>query len=109
MSDYRYRNSSDPLYRDPNDPMGYAGYEPAGGRIGTAWGWIAGAIFLVIVAALAFGVRHEPNSRVASYNPTPPAATHPLGPPMVANPAAPDAPGLTPPPAPSRAPMPGRP
>ena len=52
-------------YRDPNDPMyGNRGYEPAD-RTGTSWGWIAGAVFLVIVLGLAFGVGHEP-SRVAS-------------------------------------------
>ena len=35
-------------YRDPNDPM-YR-YEPAD-RTGMSWGWIAGAVFLVIVLA----------------------------------------------------------
>jgi hypothetical protein len=104
MSDFR---NSDPLYRDPNDPMtGNIGYEPAS-RGNTGWGWIAGAVFLVIVLALAFGAGHEPNnnSRVASNSPTPPAATHPLtlGP-QRTNPAAPAAPGLTPPPAPPQSP-----
>ena len=44
-------------YRDPNDPM--YGYEPAD-RTGMSWGWIAGAVFLVIVLAVALGVGHEP-------------------------------------------------
>jgi hypothetical protein len=76
-------------YRDPNDPMyGNTAYEPAGRRDGTSWGWIAGAVFLVIVLALAFGVGHEP-SRVASNDVTPPQTTAPATPtPM---------PGLTPP------------
>ena len=57
-------------YRDPNDPMyGNTGYEPADRRDGTSWGWIAGAVFLVIVLALAFGValrrlKNEPMSNV---------------------------------------------
>jgi hypothetical protein len=76
-------------YRDPNDPMyRNTGYEPAGRGTGINWGWIAGAMFLVIVLALAFGVGHEP-SRVASNNPPPPQTSAP----------APSAlPGLTPPP-----------
>ena len=66
-------------YRDPNDPMyGNTGYEPAD-RTGMSWGWIAGAVFLVIVLALAFGVGHEP-SRVASNNAAPPQATAPASP-----------------------------
>jgi hypothetical protein len=76
-------------YRDPNDPMyGNRGYEPAD-RTGTSWGWIAGAVFLVIVLGLAFGLGHEP-SRVASNNTTPPQTTAPAAPSMM--------PGLTPPP-----------
>jgi hypothetical protein len=66
-------------YRDPNDPMyGNTGYEPAD-RTGMSWGWIAGAVFLVIVLALAFGVGHEP-SRVASNNAAPPQTTAPASP-----------------------------
>lgn len=92
MSDFR-----DPLYRDPNDPMtGNVGYEPSAGR-NAGWGWIAGAVFLVIVLAIAFGVGHEPNNRVAS-NTAPPAMNHPLAPPAAMNPAPGTAP-LAPPPA----------
>jgi hypothetical protein len=81
-------------YRDPNDPMyGNRGYEPAD-RTGTSWGWIAGAVFLVIVLALAFGVGHEP-SRVASNNAAAPQATAPALP-SEAQPST--VPGLTPPP-----------
>lgn len=79
MSDFR-----DPLYRDLNNPMsGNVGYEPATGR-NAGWGWIAGAVFLVIVLALAFGVGHAPDSRVAS-NTMAPATTHPLAPPAATN------------------------
>lgn len=107
MSDFR---NNDPLYRDPNNPMtGNIGYEPAERR-STGWGWIAGAVFLVIVLALAFGAGHESNnSRVASNSPTPPAATHPLtvGP-TATSPAPPAAPGLAPPPAPAPSPTPNQ-
>jgi hypothetical protein len=81
-------------YRDPNDPMyGNRGYEPAD-RTSTSWGWIAGAVFLVIVLALAFGVGHEP-SRVASNNTATPQATAPASP-SEGQPS--KLPGLTPPP-----------
>jgi hypothetical protein len=84
-------------YRDPNDPMhGNLGYEPAD-RTNTGWGWIAAAVFLVIVLALAFGVSHEP-SRVAS-NDTP--TTRMAPPTSPTNPGT--LPGLTPPPAPAPA------
>jgi hypothetical protein len=82
-------------YRDPNDPMyGNTGYEPAGRRTGTSWGWIAGAVFLVIILALAFGVGHEP-SRVASNNNTAETTT-PMTPPAPPSPST--VPGLAPPP-----------
>jgi hypothetical protein len=76
-------------YRDPNDPMyGNSGFEPADRGDGSSWGWIAGAVFLVVVLALAFGVGHEP-SRVASNDVAPPQMSSPATPaPM---------PGLTPP------------
>ena len=77
-------------YRDPNDPMyRNMGYEPAERGTGTSWGWIAGAVFLVIVLALAFGVGHEP-TRVASNHASPPQTSAPAPGTM---------PGLIPPPA----------
>jgi hypothetical protein len=91
-------------YRDPNDPMyGNPGYEPAGCRTSTGWGWIAGAVFLVIVLALAFGVGHEP-SRVASNDATQSAATRMAPPAGTTNPAPSVVPGLAPPPAATPAP-----
>jgi hypothetical protein len=88
-------------YRDPNDPTyGNTSYEPADRRTNSGWGWIAGAVFLVIVLALAFGVGHEP-SRVASNDATQSAATHPAPPAGATNPAPLGVPGLTPP-APNR-------
>jgi len=83
-------------YRDPNDPMyRNMGYEPAERGTGTSWGWIAGAVFLVIVLALAFGVGHEP-TRVASNHASPPPQTSGPAP---GTPAPGTMPGLTPPPA----------
>ena len=87
MSDYRnsefdYRN--DPLRRDP-------AYDPA------TWGWIAAAVFIVVVLAVAFGIGHEPNTNTASNDVTSPAATR-MAPPLApASPAAPRA--VTPAPA----------
>jgi hypothetical protein len=84
-----YRNSNDPFYRDPNNPLSpNTGYEPAAGG-NSGWGWIAGAVFLVVILALAFGLGHEP-SRVASNDIAPPRTNH-IAPPT--------SPGLTPPPA----------
>ena len=50
MSDYR----NDPMRRD--EP-----YDLNAGRGGTSWGWIAGAVLVVILVALAYGVGHTPN------------------------------------------------
>jgi hypothetical protein len=108
MSDYR--NSNDPLYRDPNDPsMRGSGYEPAAPTTGAPWGWIAAAVFVVIVLGIAFGVGHEP-SRLASNEAVPPPLTHPspLAPPAAMTPPRPMAPGLAPAPAPL-APVPAAP
>jgi hypothetical protein len=53
MSDYY--NSDDPWRRD-------AAYDLNARRRGAAWGWIAGAVFLAIVLAIAFGAGRAPNS-----------------------------------------------
>ena len=92
-------------YRDANDPFyGNPGYEPAERRTSTGWGWIAGAVFLVIVLAVAFGVGHQP-MRVASNDTTQSAPTHMAPAAGTMNPAAPSVvPGLTPPPATTPAP-----
>ena len=87
-------------YRDPNDPMyRNAGYEPADRSTGTSWGWIAGAVFLVIVLGLAFGVGHNSN-HVASNDTTGPQTTAPMAPAAgTATPSPSTVPGLAPPPA----------
>jgi len=51
MLDYRDRN--DPLLRNTAD-------EPLRRRHNAGWAWLAAAVSLVIVLAIAFGVGHEP-------------------------------------------------
>jgi len=72
MSDYRnldYRDSNDPLRRD-------ASYDPDSRAMKAAWGWIAAAVFVVVVLAVAFGIGHQPGPiNTAANDITPPAAT----------------------------------
>jgi hypothetical protein len=95
MSDYRNSEfGNDPLRRDPS-------YDPDARAMNATWGWIAAAVFIVVVLAVAFGIGHEPNTRTASNNDvTPPAATR-MAPPLTpASPTAPTAPpAITPAPA----------
>jgi hypothetical protein len=72
-------------YRDPNDPMHRAGtpYEPR--QSNAALGWIAGAVFLVVVLALIFGLGRD-GDRTAETGTTPPAATTGAAPPPPATP-----------------------
>ena len=94
-------------YRNLNDPMGRdARYDPDARGLGSSWGWIAAAMFLVVVVAIAFGVGHEPGGN-ASNNIAPPASQ--MAPRTAANPAHPGnpAPPLSPAaPAPMTAPAP---
>jgi len=74
-----YRNPNDPTYRSDTP------YDPNVRGTNGRWGWIAGAVFVVILLAIVFGVGHAPNQagtgRMA--NNTPPAgqmAPAPAGP-----------------------------
>jgi len=83
MSDYR--NPNDPYRRD-------LGYDPDARAMNATWGWIAAAVFLVVVLAVAFGIGHQPGAPVtntASNDTMPPAASR-MAPP-VATPAPPAA------------------
>lgn len=87
MSDYRYQDPEDPF---PND----ARLDPNVSPPAQAWGWIAAAVFVVIVLAVAFGVGHRPGqvgTNTASNDMTPPAVTHMTppanAPPLAATPA----------------------
>jgi hypothetical protein len=70
-----YRNPNDPFYRD--DQVGSSSNS-------AAWGWIAGALFLVVILAIALG--HEP-TMTASNDTTPPASTRMAPPANPINPA----------------------
>jgi cell division protein FtsN len=70
-------------------PRGDLPYVPDARAVNAAWGWIAAAVFLVVVLAVAFGIGHQPGQfNTASNDPTPPA-THMTPPPvtMAPNPA----------------------
>ena len=84
MSDYRnfdYRDGNDPLQRN-------APYDPNARPMNAAWGWIAAAVFLVVVLAVAFGFGHQGQlgTNTASNDITPPAATR-MAPPLAPAPA----------------------
>ncbi len=73
MSDYRNAD-----FRDPNDPLRRdMRYDEDARTSNAAWGWIAGAVFVVVVLAVAFGIGHtsNPNMNTAANDTTPPAAT----------------------------------
>jgi hypothetical protein len=98
MSDYR-----DPS-RSPNDPLWQGrAYEPTSGE-NVGWGWIAGALALVVIVTIAFGVGHNPTQTAS--NDTPATASRlvppPANPPRQLNPAFP---GLTPSPPPQTQPQ----
>jgi hypothetical protein len=67
-------------YRNPNDPLGRnTPYDLNAGSDNTAWGWVAGAVFVVLLLALAFGIGHKPNQAGPNTfaNNTPPATIQP--------------------------------
>jgi len=96
MSDYR-----NPDYRNPDDPL-WRGqpYEPATEATGASWAWIAGALVVVVLVAIAFGIGHEPARTASNDSPT---AAHVAPPPVAPRAFNPAAPGLAPPPAPTTA------
>jgi hypothetical protein len=76
MSNYGNYDPNDPLRREPP-------YDPDAKAMNAAWGWIAAALFLVVVLAVAFGIGHEPGAiHTASNDSTPPAVQH-MNPPTV--------------------------
>ena len=76
MFDYRNWNYD---YRNPEDPFrSDAKPAPNVRAANAAWGWIAAAVFLVVILAVAFGVGHRPGqlgTNTASNDVAPPAAT----------------------------------
>ena len=75
MSDYgnyEYRNPEDPFRNNPN-------LDPNTRAPSAAAGWIAAAVFLIIVLAVAFGYGHRPDNlgtKTAANDMSPGAATH---------------------------------
>jgi hypothetical protein len=74
-------------YHDPNDPMRRAGTPYEARQSNAALGWIAGAVFLVVVLALIFGLGRDAD-QTAGTGTSPPAAT--------TGTTAPGAPAITP-------------
>jgi hypothetical protein len=88
MSDYR--NPNDPLRRDLNA-------DPDSRAMNATWGWIAAAVFIVVVLAVAFGIGHQPGTvngnNVASNAPASQMAPPPVAPgPTATTPPSPIAP-----------------
>src|SRR5260370_21912362 len=72
-------------------------YDPDARAMSATWGWIAAAVFIVVVLAVAFGIGHEPGqsgTNTASNDITPPAATR-MAPPLAPTPPAKTAPPAT--------------
>jgi len=99
MSDYYHgpEGPEDPFRRDD-------AYDPNVRGGSSAWGWIAAAVFLLAVLAVAFGIGHqagqpgtntasnEPNPPVTRMAPPEPSTVPPTATPAPANPAPPAAP-----------------
>jgi len=80
MSEFRHQDFD---YLSPEDPFRNDAKMDADARGANAvWGWIAAAMFLVVLA-VSFGIGHQPggiganlDANTASNDVTPPAATH---------------------------------
>jgi hypothetical protein len=81
MSDFH--NLNDPFRRDFSD-------DPMTRSRNATWGWVAAAVFIVVVLAIVFGAgkRSGPGDTNTAFN-TPPAASH-MAPPIT-NPTPPTA------------------
>jgi hypothetical protein len=91
---YGYGNPEDPFRSD-------AQLDPNARAPNAAWGWIAAAVFLVVVLAVAFGYGHKPGqlgTNTAANDITPPAVTHMAPPATVLPPSTAPAPGTPTPP-----------
>jgi hypothetical protein len=81
MSDYR-----DPYNRDPTDPLDRPMRRSEMRSANSGLGWIAGALFMVVVLALIFGLGRT-GERTASSGGNPPATTTGAAPPPAPGPA----------------------
>jgi hypothetical protein len=60
MSDYRNQDYNDPNLDDPLRRD--SALNPDARASNATWGWIAAAVFLVVVLAVAFGLGHQGNN-----------------------------------------------
>jgi len=76
MSDYRNQDFNDPSLDDPLRRD--AKMNPDARASNATWGWIAAAVFVVVVLAVAFGLGHQGNNttNTASNDMMPSAVTH---------------------------------
>jgi hypothetical protein len=113
MSDYRNQDFN---YQSPEDPMRRdAKFDPDTRAANAAWGWVAAAVFLVVVLAVAFGIGGRPGqlgTNTAANDTMAPAATH-MAPPPYMSPStitpAPSSPAPATAPAPAITPAPSTP
>jgi cell division protein FtsN len=65
-------------------------YDPVARDMNATWGWVAAAVFIVIILAVAFGIGHQPgNTNTASNDINPPATVRMAPPPASTSPMAP--------------------
>jgi hypothetical protein len=86
MSDYRDQDFN---HLTSEDRDGWT--SPDARPTNTAWGWVAAAVFLVVILAAAFGIGHQPGgigTKTASNEMTPPAVIHMAPPAGIVPPAA---------------------
>jgi hypothetical protein len=94
-----YRNPNDPFYHDQLNTR--RDNDPDARSYNATWGWIAGALFLVVILAIAFGIGREPMQTAsndvhpsAPVQMVPPAGPKPVTPaPTPSQPVPPTAPG----------------
>jgi hypothetical protein len=80
MSDYR-----DPDYHNPGDPLRRGMNDSKARAVNATWGWIAAAVFLAVVLAVAFGIGNQsrPTGTNTASNDTTAPATARMAPPAV--------------------------
>jgi hypothetical protein len=80
-----YHNPDDPFYQTSDDPLRRdVGFNPDSGPTNVVWGWVAAALFMVVILTVAFGIGHQPGqtgTNTASNEVTPPAASR-MAPPV---------------------------
>jgi hypothetical protein len=64
-------------------------YDPVARDMNATWGWVAAAVFIVVILAVAFGIGHQPGQQTASNDVNSPPAAHMAPPPVSLAPIAP--------------------